>query len=130
MSDSKLSASLASIYYSPKGYWKCIAAITNLSATAKDSENMARSWLKKQTIWQIYLPALRHIPRPKFDIATPNEVHQADLLFLSHDKVRRKTYMPSPWSTSPADSKRLSLWIQKRPKRWPTHCLALTGGDL
>ena len=89
MSDSRLSASLASIYYSPKGYWKCIAAITNLSATAKDSENMARSWLKKQTIWQIYLPALRHIPRPKVDIATPNEVH---LLFLSHDKVRRKTY--------------------------------------
>ena len=53
---------------------------------------MARSWLKKQTIWQIYLPAPRHIPRLKFDIPTPNEVHQADFLFLPHDKVRLKTY--------------------------------------
>ena len=34
-----------------------------------------------------------HIPRPKFDIATPNEFHQADLPFLPHDKVRRKTYV-------------------------------------
>ena len=92
MSDSKLSARLASIYYSPKGYWKDIAALQNLSATAKVSENVARGWLKKQAIWQIYLHAPQHIPRPKFDIAKPNEVHQADLLFLPHDKVRRKTY--------------------------------------
>ena len=48
--------------------------------------------LKKQAIWQIYLPAPRHIPRPKFDVAVPNEVHQADLLFLPHDRVRRKTF--------------------------------------
>ena len=51
---------------------------------------MAPDRLKKQAIWQIYFPAPRHILRPKF--ATPNEVHQADLLFLPHDKVRRKTY--------------------------------------
>ena len=38
--------------------------------------------------------------------------------------------MPSPWSTSQADSKRLSLWLQKRPKRWPKNCPAFTGGDL
>jgi len=31
----------------------------------------------------------RRIPRPKFDVPTPNAVHQADLLFLSHDKLRR-----------------------------------------
>ena len=34
----------------------------------------------------------RYVPRPKFDVATPNSVHQADLLFLPHDKLRRKTY--------------------------------------
>ena len=38
------------------------------------------------------LPSPRHIPRPKFDVNLPNEVHQADLLFLPHDKVRRRTY--------------------------------------
>ena len=37
----------------------------------------------KQAIWQIYLPAPKNIPRPKFDVLSPNSVHQADLLFLS-----------------------------------------------
>ena len=94
MSDSKLSARLASIYYSPRGCQKGIKAIQNLSDTAKVSENVFRGSLKKQAIWQIYLPASRHIPRPKLDIATPNEVHQADLLFLPHDRLPRgrKTY--------------------------------------
>jgi len=35
------------------------------------------------------LPAPRHIPRPKFDVSTPSSVHQADLLFLPHDKLPR-----------------------------------------
>ena len=92
MSTNKLSIRLAKIYYSPKGYWKGLAAIKRLASAAEVSEDEARAWLKKQAIWQIYLPAPRHIPRPKFDISVPNEVHQADLLFLPHDKVRRRTY--------------------------------------
>ena len=40
-------------------------------------------------MWQIYLPAPRQVPRPKCDVVTPNSVHQADLLFLPHDKLRR-----------------------------------------
>ena len=55
-------------------------------------ENVSKQWLYKQALWQIYLPAPRHVPRPKFDVATPNSVHQADLLFLTHDKLRRKIY--------------------------------------
>ncbi|MCU7879579.1 MAG: DDE-type integrase/transposase/recombinase, partial [Candidatus Thiodiazotropha sp. (ex Lucinoma aequizonata)] len=55
-------------------------------------EDQAKAWLKKQALWQINLPAPRHIPRPKFDVSTPNEVHQADLLFLPHDRVGRKTF--------------------------------------
>ena len=50
-------------------------------------EDAAKQWLIKQAHWQIYLPAPRYVPRPKFDVATPNSVHQADLLFLSHDKL-------------------------------------------
>ena len=55
-------------------------------------ENVAKQWLYKQAMWQIYLPAPRYVPRPKFDVSTPNSVHQADLLFLPHDKLCRKTY--------------------------------------
>ena len=92
--DSRLTAKLSRIYYSPKGYWKGIAAISKLAATAKVSEEVAQAWLKKQAIWQIYLPAPQHVPRPKFDVPVPNEVHQADLLFLPHDRLPRgrKTY--------------------------------------
>ena len=86
--DKKLSA----IYYSPRGYWKGLTAIKKLASAAKVTEQQAKYWLKKRAIWQIYLPAPRHIPRPEFDVVVPNEVHQADLLFLPHDHVRRKTF--------------------------------------
>ena len=80
------------IYYSPKGYWRGFSAIKRLSAAAKVSAEEAKNWLKKQAICQIYLPAPKYIPRPTFDVRIPNEVHQADLLFLPHDRRGRKTY--------------------------------------
>ena len=43
-------------------------------------------------MWQIYLPPPKKIIRPRFDASTKNEIHQADLLFLPHDTVNRKTY--------------------------------------
>ena len=89
MADSKLSA----LYYSPRGYWKGLAAIEKLASAAKVTEQQAKDWLKRQAIWQIYLPAQRRVPRPRFDVAVPNEVHQADLLFLPHDCVGRKTFL-------------------------------------
>ena len=79
-------------YYSPQGYWKGISAIKKLAAAAKVPEVIVKEWLFKQALWQIYLPAPRYIPRPKFDVSLPNKVHQADLLFLPHDKVGRSTY--------------------------------------
>ena len=82
-----MDAKLAKIYYSPKGYWKGMAAIKQLAAAAKVSEDAARAWLTKQALWQVYLPGPQYIPRPKFDVSSPNAVHQADLLFLPHDKL-------------------------------------------
>ena len=87
-----MDAKLAKISYSPQGYWKGVSAIKKLADAAKVPENVVKQWLYKQAIWQIYLPAPRYVPRPKFDLSTPNSVHQADLLFLPHDKLRRKTY--------------------------------------
>ena len=90
--EKKLSARLSSIYYSPRGYWKGLTAIKKLASAAKMTEQQAKDWLKKQAIWQIYLPAPRHIPRPKFDVEVPNEIHQADMLYLPHDRVRWKSF--------------------------------------
>ena len=83
---------LADIYNSPRGYWKGLAAIKKLATAAKVTEQQAKDWLKKQAVWRIYLPAPRHIPRPQFDVAVPNDVYQADPLFLPHDRVRQKTF--------------------------------------
>ena len=83
--DSKLSK----VYYSPHGYWKGLSAIKKLAEAAKVREDTAKQWLIKQALWQIYLPAPRYITRPKFDVSVPNSVHQADLLFLPHDKLPR-----------------------------------------
>ena len=84
-----MDAKLAKIYYSPGGYWKGFAAIKKLSEAAKVPEETVKKWLFKQALWQIFLPAPKHIPRPKFHVPTPNKVHQADLLFLPHDKLPR-----------------------------------------
>ena len=79
MSDAKL----AKIFYGPGGYWKGLAAIKKISATAKVSEDTAKKWLIKQALWQIYLPGPRRVPRLKFDVLTPYSVPQADLFFTT-----------------------------------------------
>ena len=84
-----MDSKLAKIYYSPQGYWKGVSAIKKLAEAAKVPETVSKQWLYKQALWQIYLTAPRHVPRPKFDVAAPNSVHQADLLFLPHDKLPR-----------------------------------------
>lgn len=87
-----MDANVAKIYYSPQGYWKGPTAIKKLAQAAKVSEDAAKKWLINQALWQIYLPAPKHIPCPKFDLSTLNALHQAGLLFL-----RRQ---PRVWSGS------------------------------
>ena len=83
---------MSKIYYSPDEYWKGYSAIVKLAKVAEVSEAVAREWLEKQAIWQIYLPAPKYIPSPHWVVDKPNYIHQADLLFLTHDTIRLRTY--------------------------------------
>jgi len=83
---------LSKIYYSTEGYWKGYSAIAKLAEAANVSRQAAESWLRRQALWQIYLPPPKYIPKPHWNVDRPNKIHQADLLFLPHDKVGRKTY--------------------------------------
>ena len=83
---------LKKIYYSPEGYWKGYSAVSKLASAANVGESEARDWLERQAIWQMYLPPPKYLPRPHWSVDRPNEIHQADLLFLPHDKVGRKTF--------------------------------------
>ena len=85
----KMERKLSRVYYSPKGLWKGLAVVKKLAKEAGVSEDNAKLWLMKQAIWKIYLPTPKHIPRPTFDVESPNVVHLADLLFLPHDRLWR-----------------------------------------
>ena len=80
------------VYYSTKGYWKGYSAIDKLSRAAGVSEKIAKEWLGRQALWQIYLSPPEYIPRPHWKVSKPNQVHQADLLFLPHDTIWGKVY--------------------------------------
>ena len=46
-------------------------------------------------MYQIYLPPPKYISRPNASTslqAKPNDIHQADILYLSHDKYEKKIY--------------------------------------
>ena len=81
---------LANHYYSTGGYWKGYDAVDKLSDVA--DKEVAKKWLEKQALWQIYLPRPQYIPRWHWNVEKVNQVHQADLLFLPHDTLGKKTY--------------------------------------
>ena len=55
--------------FSPKGFWKGLPAVKRLAKEAEVPEDDTKLWLMKQATWQIYLPALKHIPGPTFGVA-------------------------------------------------------------
>ena len=82
-------------YYSDEGYWRGRNAIQKLAKASGSTKEEAERWLLKQPLYQIYLPAPKYIPRPNASLslyAKPNDIHQADILYLPHDKFKRKTY--------------------------------------
>ena len=101
---------LERVYYSPQGYWKGISAIKKLADAAKVPEVVAKEWLFRQALWQIYLPAPRYIPRPKFDVPTPTKCIR--LIFFSCRMTSWAVTLTNthlPLLMLPADSKKLSL---------------------
>ena len=83
------------IYYSDDGYWRGKSAIQKLSRASGSTKEEAEKWLMKQPLFQIYLPLPKYIPRPNSNLssfAKPNDIHQADILYLPHDRYVKKTY--------------------------------------
>ena len=53
---------------------------------------MTKQWLSQQAFWQVHLPAPKHIDRPHYQVTTPNEMHQFDLLYMPLDTLYRNKY--------------------------------------
>ena len=91
----KMDKKFNQIYYSDDGYWTGKIAIKRLAKASGSTKEEAERWLLKQPLYQIYLPPPKYVPRPNASLslyAKPNDIHQADILYLPHDKFKKKTY--------------------------------------
>ena len=83
------------IYYYDDGYWRGKSTIQKLSKASGSMKEEAERWLMKQPLYLIYLPAPKYIPRPNASMSLltkPNNIHQADILYLPNDKFKKKRY--------------------------------------
>ncbi len=83
---------LSEIYYQAENLWTGRKAEKLLKKESGFSPKIVRAWLAKQALWQIHLPRPKKIKYAHFYVTKPNKIHQADLLYLPHDKVYQNTY--------------------------------------
>ena len=53
----------------------------------------AEKWLMRHPLYQIYLPQPKYIPIRNASLslhAKPNDIHQADIPYLRHDKYKKE----------------------------------------
>ena len=51
-----------------------------------------KQWLSRQAFWQVHLPAPKQVDRPRYQVTTPNEMHQFDLLYMPSDTFYGNKY--------------------------------------
>ena len=83
---------LRKIYYKPENLWTGRKAIKLLRKESGESLKAVKLWLDSQALWQVHLPKPKHIDYAHFYVTKVNKIHQADLLYLPHDKVYQNTY--------------------------------------
>src|SRR5436305_8560403 len=90
---------LQKIYYQPAGYHRTAKKLYEASSFSQKTGydftfDEVRDWLERQAVHQIHKPRPKYIPRVGFNTITiPNDVHQADVLYMPYDKVGRITYL-------------------------------------
>ena len=83
---------LQEIYYQPHYLWKGQKAVKKLRDLSSLKPKVIKQWLSKQGFWQVHLPAPKHVERPHYDVTTPNDLRQFDLLYMPGDKVYGNKY--------------------------------------
>ena len=80
------------IYYQPNHLWKGQKEIRELKEHSKQKPKVIKQWLSPQAFWQVHLPAPKRVDRPHYQVTTPNEMHQFDLLYMPSDTLYRNKY--------------------------------------
>jgi len=87
-----MSEKLQEIYYQTENLWTGRKAIKLLQTESGEPSKIVKTWLSKQALWQVHLPKPKKIDYAHFYVTKTNKIHQADLLYLPHDKVYQNTY--------------------------------------
>ena len=80
------------IYYQPNHLWKGQKAVKKLRELSREKPKTVKQWLSRQAFWQVHLPAPKSIDRPHYEVTTPNEMHQFDLLYMPLDSLYGNKY--------------------------------------
>ena len=84
------------LYYQPNHLWKGQKAVKKLKEYSKEKPKVIKQWLSQQAFWQIHLPAFKRVDRPHYQVTTPNEIHQFDLLYIPSDTLYWNKYKYIP----------------------------------
>ena len=80
------------IYYQPNHLWKGQKAVKKLKELSEEKPKTVKQWLSRQAFWQVHLPAPKRVDRPHYQVTTPNEMHQFDLLYMPSDTLYGNKY--------------------------------------
>ena len=69
------------IYHQPNHLWKGQKAVKKLKEYSKEKPEVIKQWLSWQAFWQVHLPTPKHIDRPHYQVTTPTEMHQFDIIW-------------------------------------------------
>ena len=94
-----------SIYHQPSHPWKGQKAIKKLKELSKEKPKVIKQLLSRQAFWHVHAPFPKRVDRPHYEVTTPNEVHQFDLLYkyiLSRMDVASRYKVTRPMRTKQA----------------------------
>ena len=80
------------LYYQPNHLWKGKAAVKKLAELNGEKPKTVKQWLARQAFWQVHLPAPKRVDRLHYQVTTPNEMHQFDLLYMASDTLYENKY--------------------------------------
>ena len=80
------------IYYQPNHLWKGQKAVKKLKELTGEKPKTVKQWLSRQAFGQVHLPAPKRVDRPHYQVTTPNEMHQFDLLYMPSDSLYGSKY--------------------------------------
>ena len=80
------------IYYQPNHLWKGQKVVKKLPELSGEKPKAVKQWLSRQAFWQVHLPAPKRVHRPHYEVTTPNEMHQFDLLYMPSDSLYGNKY--------------------------------------